>query len=329
MKILSALGLFFIVIIVLFLININVKHIEDLSFQEEQIPLVTKVEIEQTNSENKIHPITENNVKRESEIEDRFFNELIENDSFLLSKSLEQKIEFKKTLDNLIEHDKRLYKKWDLPDDVVKKTSTNKLLLHFITSPMVATIVLNDDLELAVQRLLNSSNTLNEFYMREDMAEGTLKMFREFDLSPESISDEYMIEKFSQTQSSRESPLLQKSLKPENILMTKISYLSLNIMYADAVLLSPQFFPKLKGHEIEYLHVMMDRYESISKLREVYEEGFAPALREVPTLCVKLAKNIDEQFYNTLHNNKMRSDAERKRFYEDVKNFIEKQKEEK
>ena len=327
-KILLAFGLIFIVIKVIFLININFKHIEDLPFPEEQIPLVAKVDIEQINSQNKINSVTESNIKRESGTEDRFFNELLEKDSLLLSNSIEQKIELKKTLDNLIEHDKRLNKKWDLPDDVAKKIATDKLLLHFITSPMVATIVLNDDLELAVQRLLNSSNTLNEFFMREDMAEGTLKILREFDLSPESISDEYMIEKFSQTQKSRESPLLQRSLQPENILKTKISHLSLNIMYADDILLSPQFFPKLKGHEIEYLNALIDRYEYISKLQEIYGEDFAPALREVPTLCVKLAKNLDEQFYNTLYNNKITNNAERKRFYEDVKNFLEKQKEE-
>ncbi len=48
-------------------------------------------------------------------------------------------LELMKHLDSMKEPDKKLTKKWDLPEDVLGDTSTDKLFLHFVQSPLKQT----------------------------------------------------------------------------------------------------------------------------------------------------------------------------------------------
>ena len=157
----------------------------------------------------------------------------------------------KENSEKLTASDKELTRKWDLPEDVIAQTPTDKLFLHFINSPLVAMLMIYDSPEPGVKRLLNSSTTLHEFYTRDDIAEGALKMYVEYDLSPESINDETLKEVFSRDPRIRDNPEIQERLAPDNIINMKIAHVTMQIMHADLTLLTPQFFLKLKGHEKE------------------------------------------------------------------------------
>jgi hypothetical protein len=316
-----------IIMVVIVLINVNPINRPDLLSQKEKIKPFTQIEIDNRNNQADLNPAIESKGEKEGQLEDQLLNMLVQKNASLALYTAEQKIAFKKNIESLIEYDKKHYIQWDLPEDVLSKTSTDKLFLHFIKSPMIGMIATAEDLEIAVQRLLISSNTLREFYTREDMAEGAMQMYREYDISPQSISDEYIIEEYTSNEANRKSSFLQEGLRPENILKTKIAYITMRIMYADGILLSPQFFSKLKGHKREFLTVLYERYEKISKLREVYGEDFAPALRSLPDFFLMMSKNLDEEFYTRLSSIKLNSDVGRKQFYEEVKNYLEQQNE--
>jgi hypothetical protein len=71
------------------------------------------------------------------------------------------------------------------------------------------------------------------------------------------------------------------------VLKRKIAHIGLNIRSANLILLTPQFFPKLKGHEREFLVVMLDRYDEAAKLQARYGEDFGAALSGVNRFCLR------------------------------------------
>jgi len=179
-------------------------------------------------------------------------------------------------------------------------------------------------MKLGVQRALNASSTLHEFHMREDLAEGVLQMYREYDLSPESMSDEYIISIFSVEKRIRENPVYMKSLAPENITKTKIANICMSIRDADKIMLAPQFFPKIKGYEREFLTVLLDRYEKVTELQGIYgQDKFGAALSCLPRFCRSLAENLDEELYHTLKDIKPTEEG-KKRFYGEIKRYLDK-----
>ena len=127
--------------------------------------------------------------------------------------------------EKLKESDKELNQKWDLPDDVLAETTTDKLFLHFVRSPMVTMLMIYSNLEAGVQRLLDSSATLSEFYNRDDMAQGAVKMYREYDFSPESMNDENS----NGTNSNQQK--MSRAIISENI-----TALAMDIYHADILL---------------------------------------------------------------------------------------------
>jgi HEAT repeat protein/beta-lactamase regulating signal transducer with metallopeptidase domain len=225
-----------------------------------------------------------------------------------------------KHLDSMKESDKKLMKKWDLPEDVLAETSTDKLFLHFIQSGPKSYLLMHSKIETGVQRLLNASSTLHEFYVREDMAEGALQMYREYDLSPEAMSDESIILQYSRNK----RPEFTQAIAPDNITRTKIVNISMGIMCADMLMLTPQFLPKLKGYERDFLKIMLDRYERVAELRKKYgEDLFDPALACVPQFCCSLAKNLDEEFYTKLKGIKPTTEAAKKEFIEAIQHYLQ------
>ncbi|MBN2589161.1 MAG: hypothetical protein JXA96_04825 [Sedimentisphaerales bacterium] len=228
----------------------------------------------------------------------------------------------KENAEKLKESDRELNEKWDLPDDVIDKTSTDKLFLHFINSPVVAMLMIYDTPEPGLTRLLNANHTLREFYNRDDMAQGALKMYKEYDLSPESMTDEEIRGVFSRNERILENPETQNLLAPNNIVNMKIAHITMRIMYADQTLLSKQFFPKLKGYEREFLKVMLERYEKIVTLREKYGEDFGPAATYIPQFCLRMSENLDKEFYNKLSAIEPFGEGQGQ-FMEEVKNFLE------
>jgi hypothetical protein len=225
-------------------------------------------------------------------------------------------LELAENLDIFLNYDKELNKKWDLPQDVAGETPSDKLFLHYATSPMVALLMITDA-ENGVVRLLRSSITLHEFYRRSDLAEGAMKMYREYDFSPQSISDESILERFS-----RKSPV------PNDIVNYKIARICMCIYYADMTLLTQKFFTQLKGHEREFLKVMLDRYEIISRMEQLYgtpgEGRFGAAMSGVPTFCLRFAENLDKELYNKLQAINFASQEVQKQFIEEIKQYLEK-----
>ena len=95
-----------------------------------------------------------------------------EEESDPLAYEMDDDPELKKHLDGVIAFDREKMEKFDLPADVLEETSTDKLFLHFIQSPLRSFISLytGENEKIGVQRLINASSTVHEFYMREDLA---------------------------------------------------------------------------------------------------------------------------------------------------------------
>ena len=304
-----------IIIVVLVIIEVNRRNEPDLTPLAEQV-LSSEVEsspsgdIETDGSIDQIEPnsaIERTDIK-ESEPAELFFSEIVGREIRSVVNKIKKKRRLKKHIKSMEKADRECNERWDLPEDVLAETPTDKLFLHFIRSPMVATLTLYSKAEIGVQRQLNASSTLHEFYTRKDLAEGALKMYREYDLSPEVMSYESTTELFSVDTLIHEYPVYMQSID-ENMINAKIAEICLNIYFADRIMLSPQFVPKLKGHEREYLSVMLDRYAQVFELSEKYDEDrFGAALACVPRFCRSLAKNIDEELYTKLqaikHTNK-------------------------
>gem|GEM_PF-6128220 len=73
---------------------------------------------------------------------DRIFNELMEKEVTEAAYKMEEDLALRKHLDSMKETDRELAKKWDLPADVLGETSTDRLFLHFIRSPLTSFIKL-------------------------------------------------------------------------------------------------------------------------------------------------------------------------------------------
>lgn len=193
----------------------------------------------------------------------------------------------------------------------------------------VTVLMLHSKDEIGLQRLLNSSSTMHEFYMREDLAEGVLQMYREYDFSPEAISDETMISKYSDNKGFSESPVYAQLLAPDNIAGTKIVNRCMSIMMADKMMLCPQLFPKTKGYERDFLKIMVDRHEKIAELKKIYDneqDPFGSGLACVSRFCIRLAENIDGEFCNKLKGIEFASDAWEERFIEEIKDYLAKKR---
>lgn len=100
--------------------------------------------------------------------------------------------------------------------------------------------------------------------------------------------------------------------------------LCLSIMFADRIMLTPQFFRKIKGYEREYLSAMLDRYARISELGEKYPgDDFGAALSYMPQFCRSLAKSIDEELYAKLQAiDKPASEEGSEQFIEEIKRYL-------
>lgn len=319
-----------VIIMVLVIIRVNPKKERDLPPRAEQVlpskvesSPFTEIEMGRSINQTEQNAAIEGAEKKVDEFADRLFNELVERDVSVAANKMEEDLELMKHLDSMKEPDRKLTKKWDLPEDVLGETSTDKLFLHFIRSPMTSFVILYSKDEIGVQRVLNASSTLHEFYVREDLAEGALQMYREYDLSPEAMSDESIIARYSGNKRMRENPAYMQALAPDNITKTKIASICMDIMKADKIMLTPQFFPKIKGYEREYLSVMLDRYEKVAELRKIYgEDKFGAALGCVPRFCLSLAENLDEEFYTKLKGIKPTSEAGKKQFIEEIKHYL-------
>ncbi|MBN1358986.1 MAG: hypothetical protein JW993_00260 [Sedimentisphaerales bacterium] len=199
------------------------------------------------------------------------------------------------------ERDRELTQRHDLPEEALAETSTDKLFRHYMDNNYSAMILIYSDpsgMALGVQRLLNASSTMHELYLRPDLAEGILKALREYDLSPQSISDEEMTERLAVV---RDQPEWDQFLAPDRIGDMKIVDISMRIEGADTLLLSPQFFPKLKGHEKDFLAVLLERYDSVMELRKKHgEDTYGMALSAAPALCLRLSQGLDRGLYDRL-----------------------------
>jgi hypothetical protein len=328
---------FFILLIisVVVILNINPKKESDLlSIRETKLPdNVVSSSSAETGTGESINQTGQNGangetVTKASGIDDPYFNKLVESDVLDASFNMILKGDINSTLDSLKATDKEINHRFDLPDDILSQTSTDKLFSHYTTSPMKGMIMIyaGENEWIGVQRLLNSSSTLYEFYMREDLAEGVLKMYREYDFSPQSMSDNDIRESLLQGEHNLNNPTLIKSLEPNNIINMKIAYICINIYFADKTLLSPQFFPKLKGHEKEFLQVMIDRYDIISKLEETYggpeESRYGAAMSGVPTFCLGFAENIEKDLYNKLKEIGFAGQEGQKQFINEIKQYL-------
>jgi hypothetical protein len=321
-----------IIILVMVIMKVNTNNQNNLPLNREQnLPTKGKsnpsTEIETGGRINQTdqNAANESAAQKAGESEDRLFNKLMERDVLDTANKIDEDLELKKALESLKVTDRELMKKWDIPEDVLVNTSTDKSFLHFIQSPITTYITLYSKDEIGVQRLINASSTLHDFYMRKDLAEGAIKMYREYDFSPQSMSDESIIEKFSQDKKLLDDPKIKKSIEPNNIVNVKIGFISMNIMFADRTLLTPQFFPKLKGNEKEFLKVMRERYEKVSKLQEIYgEDHYGAAIAYLPLFCLRLAENLDKEFYTNLKDINTTSEAGKKQFFNEIKQYLEK-----
>jgi hypothetical protein len=324
------------IISVIVIMNVSSKKKRDLPPNPEQrLPAkmesspATEIETVNSNNQAEQNAVGGSTAQKAGETEDKHFNKLVESDVSTSAFNMNLNLESQKNLDRLKTTDKELLTKWDLPDDVLGKTPTDKLLLHFIQSPMKVMITLytGENEKIGVQRLLNSSSTVHEFYMRPDLAEGALKMYREYDFSPQSISDESVIEQvkglsFYDDQSKREL------LEPNHIMGLKIANIGTCIIHADKILMSPQFFPKIKGFEREFLQVLVSRYEIVSKMEQTYTKpggtDYGMARTSVPILCLKLAENLDKELYNKLKEIEHPNGSGNKQFIDEIKNYLNK-----
>ena len=198
------------------------------------------------------------------------------------------------------ELDRELLERQDLPEEVLAETPTDKLFRHYLDHSyrvMMSIASTPSAYAVGVQRLLNSSSTIHELHMRPDMAEGILRAYRDYDLSPESMSDEEMVEIFAV----RDEPPMEQLLTPDRIEKLKIAHLSMTLSGGDTLLLSPQFFPKLKGHEKEFLAMLLERYDKITGLPvEDAEDAYGAAMGSMHQFCFRLAKGLDSELYGKL-----------------------------
>lgn len=300
-------GLLVLIIITVFVIKeLNSGKEHSLSpLTEKDLSPMPKVnalnEAEMSNAVNQKEQITafDGEKKKACELDIPLFNELVENDITTTANKMKWDLDLINHMENMRKPDREITKKWDLSPDVLAKTSTDKLFLHFIRCPLKTFLGLYSKDEIGLQRLLNSSSTLHEFYIRKDLAEGVLQMYREYDLSPESMSDEYIIARYSVDKRFHEEYM--QELTPEKITDTKIANICLDLMSADRIMLTPQFFPKTKGYEKEFLRIMVDRYIKIAELGKIYDEDkFGAALSYAPKFCLNLAENLDEELYTKL-----------------------------
>ena len=325
-------GLFILLLTVL--VTINCKKEQALPPPAEQV-LPSKVELSSFMEIEKDTTVTRSEPNATIEVAERkvedlagpLLDGLVEREISVLANKMKWDMNLINHIESMKEPDKKINKKWELPVDVLGKTSTDKLFLHVIRSPMVAVLMLYSKDEIGLQRLLNASSTMHEFYMREDLAEGVLQMYREYVFSPEAISDETIISRYSDNKRS-ENPLYRQRLTPDNITNTKIVNRCMSIMKADKMMLCPQLFPKTKGHERDFLKIMVDRYEKIAELKKIYdneEDPFGTAIACISPFCIRLAENIDGEFCNKLKGIEFATEAWEKRFIEEIKEYLKNQ----
>ena len=89
---------------------------------------------------------------------------------------------------------------------------------------------------------------------------------------------------------------MEQFLEPDSIGELKIAHISISLNGADLLLTSPQFFPRLKGHEKEFLAAMLERYDKVVELRKEYGQGgYGAALSKVPGFCLRLSEGLDSR----------------------------------
>ena len=236
-----------------------------------------------------------------------------------------------KHIATMIETDKELNSRWDVPEMFLSETPTDQLLLHYLRSPMTTMTGLYNKIETGIQRLLNSSGTLREFYRRDDLAKGALKMYREYDLSPESVVDydvviahDYLERSLlSRDKDAKSNSGIRIRLAPAMSAEKKIAVLGMDIYQADRIMVSPQFFPKTKGYEREFLAVLLERHETIIELGEKYGLSvYGAASSHLRRFCLTLAKNLDDSLYQTL--NGLDYFDEQKEFFGVIEKYLNK-----
>jgi hypothetical protein len=174
----------------------------------------------------------------------------------------------KESLERFKVTDKELLQGLDLPELALSSTPTDKLFLHYMAKgygAMTAIYSNQSGVDTGVQRLLNASGTVHELYMRKDLAEGIVKAFREYDLSPQSTGDADK----------------------------KKARITLTVLMADTLLTSAQFFPRWKGHERELLAALVERRDRITELEKTYGD-YGVGIN--PPFCLRLAENLDARF---------------------------------
>jgi hypothetical protein len=327
-KCLYAVGLFILIPTVLIIMALNSKE-ESISEPPPKLVLPSdEVSIDAEENSGVIVQDKQNAVIEDAEteeLEDPLFNELVDKEITALAYKMKWDVRLPEHLESMKESDREGNQKWELPGNVLGETSTDKLFLHLIQSPMVpGFLMLYSEEEIGLQRILNSSSTMQEFYGREDFAEGVLQMYREYDFSPKAVSDEVILSKYSDSKI-LENPEFQQLLAPENITSTKIVNLCMPIMYADRVMLCRQMFSKTKGYEKEFLKAMVDRYEKIAELKKKYDneqDPFGTALTCVSTFCIRLAGNTDEKLCTKLKEIEFEDATWEERFIGEVKGYL-------
>jgi len=200
-------------------------------------------------------------------------------------------------LERVKPRDLELWRQFDLSPEELAQTPTDKLLFHMMRTPMFVGIVeSNDRVSTGARRLLNASQTMQEFYRRDDIAPAVLKFYQEYDLSPESISDEECYKYMP--------PQIREKVDKYDINHYKIAKLGLDIRSADGVIMSDIIMPRLQGYERQFIEAMYDRHEKIKPLSDKYSvEGvidYGGALSRVTSICLENAKKLDNDLYTTL-----------------------------
>jgi hypothetical protein len=215
----------------------------------------------------------------------------------------------------LAENDKKLTSKFDMPADALRTAATDKILLHIIESPMTVMASIYNSPEVGLQRLINGSITMREFYTRGDLMAGTLKMYAEYEFSPAKTDNEGTKNELGESVDSL--PIDTGNMKIVSICMP--------VYRCDQMMMCEQLFRKTKGHEKEFLKVLADRYDKVSELESLYgndTDPFGSATASIWPMSVRLAENIDEELCEKLKSTQYKNDGWQEKFIGAIREYL-------
>lgn len=143
-------------------------------------------------------------------------------------------------LDGVFGFDVEKDRRFDLAAEDINTSASEKLVRHFVFSPMKITLTMYDNINMGITRAARSSATLSALLSRGDVVDGILRFY----LS---------------------TPIHGFMLGKE------AAKVSLSLMAADQILMYPLVFERIEGQEARILRYLCDRYRIMQEANEARE----------------------------------------------------------